>query len=122
MSCLGSTLSILFMTFSFLAMVIQTFLLATFIYLEQCLCGATAGFGLFFFASSYDNIAALGMNDLGLLLGISGMTMFMVKFLGLCGAALESKLVTRVFYGILCAGLFVQGTAGILSMIREAKV
>lgn len=50
---------------------------------------------MFYFVSATSTMAAFGLFELGVVLAVSGSTMFMVKFLGLCGTAMESKWVTR---------------------------
>lgn len=50
---------------------------------------------MFYFVSATSTMAAFGLFELGVVLAVSGSTMFMVKFLGLCGTAMESKWITR---------------------------
>lgn len=51
---------------------------------------------MFYFASSSNQMASFGLGEIGILLAVSGGSMFMVKFLGLCGTAMESKWITRM--------------------------
>lgn len=50
---------------------------------------------MFYFVSATTTMAAFGLFDLGILLAAAGSSMFMIKFLGLCGTAMESKWITR---------------------------
>lgn len=41
-------------------------------------------------------MASFGLGEVGIMLAISGGSMFMIKFMGLCGTAMESKWLTRI--------------------------
>lgn len=55
-----------------------------------------AGFGLFYATADGRSLAALGLSDLGVVLGSIGLAAFLVKFGGLLGVAMESRVLTKM--------------------------
>jgi hypothetical protein len=58
--------------------------------------GVVAGFGLFYATADGRSLAALGLSDLGVVLCSIGLAVFLVKFSGLLGVAMESRAMTKI--------------------------
>lgn len=62
----------------------------------QCASGIVAGIGTFYATTDGRSLVSLGLADLGIILGSIGLAVFLAKFLGLMGVAMESRILAKI--------------------------